>query len=259
VWNHKGNQIRNASLSYALVLSSLVAAFGDARAETHCRTIAGGSSSLESIDAKVRLQWIDKRLRHGARNARLWAWGWAGIYSGLVTYELITSAVVNKQADKNDAYVGAAASSVGVLVLAILPLDIMRDQRWLERRLKKAKPDTDPCALLAEAEGLLLRDAKGEEFGTGPLVHAGSFIFNIGVGLVLGLGFNHWTQAAATALPGIVIGEIQAFTQPLDAVHDLAHYRAGMLDAPTKKWPLMWSLIPTVGKDHYGASFALGF
>jgi hypothetical protein len=241
-----------------LLLLSLLAV-REARGETHCRSIAGGSAALEQIDANVRLKWIDKRLRHGARNARMWAWGWAGIYSGIVTYELITSGVVNKQADKNDAYIGAAASTVGVLVLAIAPLDIMRDQRWLERRLKNAKPGTDPCALLADAERLLLRDAKGEDFGTSPLIHAGSFIFNVGVGLVLGLGFNHWTQAAATAIPGIVIGELQAFTQPMDAVHDLAHYRAGALDAPTKKWPLLWSVVPTVGKDQYGLQLALGF
>src|SRR5205085_52841 len=83
-------------------------------------------------------------------------------------------------------------------------------------RLRHAPPGTDVCALLADAEGLLVRDVKSAAFGKSALTHAGNFLFNIGVGLVLGVAFHHWTQAAIQSLAGIAVGEVMIISQPAE-------------------------------------------
>ena len=102
--------------------------------------------------------------------------------------------------------IGAGASFVGVLSVALSPQAVMADQYWLERRLRRAPPGTDVCALLADAERLLVRDAKSAAFGKSALVHAGNFVFNAGVMLLLGIGFNHWEQAALQGVVGVAVG-----------------------------------------------------
>jgi hypothetical protein len=225
----------------------------------NCRRIEGGLHALEGIDADVRLRFIDEHLRLGARRARIWAWTWAGIYSSLTLGEVILGVTEKDPESAKDDYLGAAASFVGLAVLVVLPLDVMRDQRWLERRLKHAPPNTDRCALLADAERLLIRDAASEEFGTGPLVHVGNFLFNIGVSLFQGLYFGHWGQAAITGLVGIAVGEIQAFTQPTDVVRALARYRQADLGHAPAKLPPAWLVVPEASRDHIGLRFALTF
>ena len=195
-----------------------------ARAETHCRAIAGGSLKLESIDANERLAFLRDALRRGARHARIYHWGWTAIYAGLTAYNGGRIASDDAYNRIND-YFGTGASAFGLLVLWIAPLKVMRDQRWLERRLSRAPPDEDRCAQLADAERLLLRDAEGEAFGKSALIHIGNFAFNTGLALVLGIGFGHWDQAAIQGLVGVAVGELQSFTQPSDEIVTLARYR----------------------------------
>lgn len=224
----------------------------------HCRRIAGGTVALEAADARLRLRFLDEGLAREAYRARFWAWSWAGIYSALTAGNGILALTASSTDDKIDDAVGAAASFVGLAVLIVLPLKIMRDQRWLARRLRRAPAGEDPCAPLADAERLLLRDADSEAFGSGPLVHAGNFAFNIGIALLLGVGFGHWKQAAITGLVGIAIGEIQAFTQPTGAVRLLRDYRAGRWSQGAPP-PPAWMVVPTAGRDHAGLAFALRF
>jgi len=223
---------------------------GDARA-AGCAAIAGGSTSLERIDAGERLRFVRERLRVDARDARIWAWTWAGIYSALTVGNLALLAA-HDQDQRRDDYLGAAASFVGLAVLLVSPLKVMRDQRWLERRLARAPAGVDPCALLADAERLLIRDAAAEAFGKGPLVHAGAFIFNLGLGLVLGAGFGHWNSAAITSLVGIAISEIQIVSQPNGALRTLQRYRRANLGPPARWRPYHLGLAPIAGPDHIG-------
>jgi hypothetical protein len=223
----------------------------------HCRRIEDSVPALEQIDARVRLRFIDSGLAREAFKARAWAWSWAGIYSALTVAELIQAGIAAPD-DKVNHWIGAGASFVGVAVLAILPLKVMHDQRWLERRLRHARADEDPCALLADAERLLIRDAGSEAFGAGPLVHAGNFAFNIGLTLLLGVGFNHWDAAFITGVTGVAVGEIQIISQPKGAIRLLRNYRLGRLTPNAPAAP-SWKLVPTATRDGYGLSFALNF
>jgi hypothetical protein len=214
---------------------------------------------LERIDARDRLRFLDREMAHAAYRARFWAWSWAGIYSALTVGSAILTATASDESGRIDNGIGTAASFVGLAVLIVKPLDIMRDQRWLERRLRLARPDEDTCALLADAERLLIRDAASEAFGSGPLVHVGTFGFNIALVLLLGVGFGHWNAAVSTGVTGIAVGEIQALTQPTDAVRLLRDYRRGWVKRYPPKPATTWMVVPTAGRDHYGLSFALSF
>jgi hypothetical protein len=225
---------------------------------TECAPIAGGVPELAHVDAQVRLRFIRDRLRLQSRRTRIWAFTWTGLYSAVIVYNL---AQLNPQDRDNliDNGIGAAASLVGVLSVALVPPKLIGDQFWLERRLKHAPPGTDVCALVAEAEGLLLRDAKSAAFGKSALVHAGNFVFNMGVGLLLGAVFHHWQQAAIQAGLGIAVGEVMIFSQPAEIVSDLSRYRAANLGLPPKWRPVSWGVAPQLSSNYAGITVGAAF
>jgi hypothetical protein len=242
-----------------MLAAALAAPSGARGEEVHCRAIAGGSPKLERLDAGVRLDFLRKNMRRGARRARIWHYGWTGIYGALTTYQAVAISWSDREQRINN-YFGAGASFLGLSVLWIAPLKVMSDQKWLERRIAASPPGESPCALVAEAERLLERDAAGERFGKGPLTHAGNFLLNIGLALALGLGFNHWDQAAVQGLSGIAVGELQSFTQPIDEVRTLARYRSGDLSPlPGGREPPWLALVPTAARDGGGLALAVSF
>jgi len=206
-----------------------------------CAPIRGGSPALVHVDAEVRLAFLRDGLRSAAHRARLWSWGWGLGYSALTVGQLAITPLFNSD-DRKDYYVGAFGSAVGVTALLARPLRVMGDQRWLERRLA-ATPGADPCARLAEAERLLLRDAASEEEHQRWFVHAGNFAFNAGLGLVLAFWFQHYRAAATNTIIGITIGEIQLYTMPSGSVALLARYRDAALAPPTEN-RITWQFLP---------------
>jgi hypothetical protein len=237
----------------------LLAAGGVGRANAvECAPITGAAPGLERIDARVRLGFLRERLRVAARHTRIWTWTWAGLYSSLTVGELALLAGADRHAQIDNG-IGAGASFVGVLSIALSPQTVIADQYWLERRLRRAPPATDVCALVADAERLLVRDAKSSAFGKSALVHAGNFAFNIGVGLLLGIGFHHWDQAALQGLTGIAVGEVMILSQPNDTVDDLRRYRAGNLGLPPSFHKVSWAVAPTAARDRAGLVLGIGF
>jgi hypothetical protein len=198
-----------------------------------CAVPPGMAPGLEHIDAAERLRFIRTALDTDARRARVWTGSWVGAYVALTAFSLALLPAYD-DAHQPDQYVQAGLSVVGALSFAVLPLRVMGDQRWLERRLTRAGPGDHPCAQLADAERLLVRDAASEEEGRGVLIHAGSFVLNVAAGLALGLALGHWDSAALTTFAGAGIGELMILTQPTGAERALARYRAGDLAAPVR-------------------------
>lgn len=225
---------------------------------TQCRAIAGGSPALEAIDAETRLHWLDRRLAADATRARIWAITWGMAYGSLTIGQLALLPTVNTTGERAEKIVGASASFIGVMAGAILPLKIMGDQKWWEKHYAKSRGD-DPCALLNTLEFLFIRDAESEAFGVGPLVHVGNFAINIAAGLVLGLGYDRWGAFGYTSIVGIVVGEVQASTQPTDAIEDLRMYRRGELEPGRSKPRLGYALAPIIRPDGGGAMLSLSW
>jgi Tfp pilus assembly protein PilN len=124
--------------------------------------------------------------------------------------------------------VGGARTALAVVPFVALPLKVMRAERALTERLSSQSAG-DRCALVAEAEQWLLASARAEERGRSWVKHTAVVSLNVVAGLVLGLGFDRWPQAALTASTGILVGEIMILTQPMHSVEALRRYREGHL------------------------------
>ena len=222
-----------------------------------CRVIDGGDLSLGHIDAATRIRFLQHSFRHAARRARVWSWTWAGAFTALTVGQLALSPAYPADA-RVDLYVGAASSLVGVLSLVVLPMRVMGDQRRFDARLAEAPADADLCALLADGERRLLRDAASERDGQSGLLHAGNMLLNIAAGLVLGIGFHRWSSALLNIFGGSAVGEVMLLTQPTEAVKLLSRYRRGDLSSRPAPEPV-WSLAPDLGPNQIGLRFTVNY
>jgi hypothetical protein len=220
-----------------------------------CAPIVGGSPALAEVDAAERLRFLRTSLDDAARRSRRWRTGWAIGYASLTAGQLAISPAFDADT-RRDYYVGAFGSAVGLTVALVAPPKVIHDQRWLERRISSARAGTDTCALLAEAERLLLRDAAFERFGQSWVIHAGNFAFNLGLGLILALWFHHFRAAAINTVVGATIGEIQINTQPTPLGPLLERYREARLGSATPS-RMSWSIAPLAVERGFGASLAL--
>jgi hypothetical protein len=221
-------------LACALALFAAVTSVSARAAATVCPAGAGGSAALLAIDGQVRLDWIDARLTRGARRARLWTWGWGTALVVATGANLVPVAYVAK-GDRIDWYTGAVTTVIGIVPLVIAPLDVVGDAKTLHARQQAARAagadsDDDVCRRLAEAESLMVSDAKNQEDGQRWWLHAGNVVLNTGVGLFLGFGYHHWGAGAFNAIFGMAVGEAIILTQPTDTVGDLKRYRAADLE-----------------------------
>jgi len=201
-------------------------------AATQCPNGAGGGEALAGLDGELRLRWIDARLTTTAEHARLWTWGWGiGIVGGTLA-NLAPLPFVAKQ-DRIDWYVGAGTTIVGIVPLIIAPLDVVEDARELHARVAggagRASSPPALCALLADAETRLVRDAQNQADGQRWWLHAGNVLLNSGVGLFLALGYRHYVAGVFNAVFGSAIGEAIILTQPTGSIDDLAAYRRGAI------------------------------
>ena len=215
-----------------------------------CANIKGGVATLAQVDAATRLHFIQGELRHSARRARMWTWGWVMALGTLSGAQLALLPAYAQDAHV-DLYVGAGTAFVGMASVIILPPSVMADQRRLDAIVRRAPPDADPCALLADAERFLVRDAKDADPRGRWLLHAGNVLLNLGAGLILGLAFDRWQTAFINGLAGIAIGEVLVLTRPTDAVSALLRYRMGELGVPAKVAAIGWGAGVQLDRDRY--------
>ena len=242
------------ALLCALLIASAVRA-------TECPLPPGASSALAAADADARLKFIQKGMRHAAHKARIWAWSGAGVLVAVGSFQLTGAIKVPDRGDRIDLWAGAASIFFSLAQMAVVPPLVTIDQWTVDRHVRKAGPGGDRCRLLAEAERLLVRDARSEEQGTGLGMQVATLVFNFGTGLVLGFGYHRWDSAASNIVIGTALGELQILTQPTESVTLLQRYRAGDLSAPKKsaRDPLRWALVPSLGRDRVGLSLGLNF
>jgi hypothetical protein len=184
---------------------------------------------LGTLDPELRLRFIDAELAGAAHRANVWVWGWT-LALGVGTVGNLVPVPFVAADERIDWYTGAVTTVVGIVPLLVAPPEVIADARDLHARLG-AREASDVCALLADAETRLVRDAKNQADGRRWWVHVGNVVLNAGVGLFLILGYHHWVAGALNAASGAAIGEVIIFTQPTDAIDSLRRYRDGALDA----------------------------
>jgi len=228
-------------LAWWAVVAALIAPWGTRAAQAEsCRPMAGGGAALASIDPEVRLRFIDERLARTAHRAQVWTWGW-GIGIGVATVGNLVPLAFVAPEDRIDWYVGAATTVIGVVPLVIAPLDVVADSRSLRATLAARTSTADVCALLADAEAKLARDAQNQADGQRWWLHAGNVALNTGVGLFLALGYHHWGAGVFNAVFGTAVGEAIILTQPTSSITDLRTYQSGSFAVPARQVAISYS------------------
>lgn len=155
-----------------------------------------------AADCAAASERMDATLRDEAHRVRIWrlSWGLAAT-AGAATQVGIALASDDRDA-RIDMTVGAI-STLGLFLGVALPPAI------------DDSPHAEACPVRQlESERRLRRAAKNQQAARSPVFHAVNGLFNVAVGLVLGLGYGHWTAGAANAVVGFAVGEIQIFTTP---------------------------------------------
>jgi hypothetical protein len=175
------------------------------------------------VDAalETRLSFIEASLRDGARKSTMWAAGWGTTYGLAAGTLLIVSRFVDP-AMRVDLYVGAASSTLGLLLRAAVHPRVIREHRWVQRKIRE-KGRT--CETLNMAERALARSSKAERRGRSLMFHAGALVYNVGIGLVLGLAFERPVSGIRQAAIGGTVGQLMILTQPTTSVRALDRYR----------------------------------
>lgn len=199
-------------------------------------------------DAEVsrRLAFIEARLERGTGPANLWwsscYYGWTALSMGQFVWALATP----DKGRRTDMAVGAAASTLGVIPLGVLPFPART--AWHDLSRVPAGSPAERRRKLAFAEHLLDAAAKDEKLRRSWVNHATSIGVSIGVGLLLGIGYGRPMSGVINAVGGIALSEIQIWTMPTAAIHDFAEYQT-LRDARAPFVPATVSnpTLPTVG------------
>lgn len=181
------------------------------------------AASPSDDEVSRRLAFIEARLSRGADKANLWwqTWyyGWTALSMGQFVWALATP-------DKDtrvDMAVGAAASTLGVIPLGVLPFPA-RTAPWNLAQMPAGSPE-QRRRKLAYAEHLLESAADDEKLRRSWVNHATSIGVSVAVGLVLGVGYGRPRTGLLNALGGVALSEIQIWTMPTAAIRDFAEYR----------------------------------
>jgi hypothetical protein len=199
-----------------------------ALAAAGCPTPAAAGAGLAGVEPTRRLVWIEQRLTYAEGKARLWTFGWGGGIAAAGIGSLLAVPFVAPE-NRVDWYTGAVSAGVGVAAIAIAPPVVLATAPALRAAMARATLPDDVCSLLPAAEADLVRVARDEERQGRWYVHVGNVLFNVGLGLFLGLGYHHWEAGVINAAVGTAVGEALILTRPTAAIHDLDAYLAGAL------------------------------
>ena len=208
-----------------------------------------------------RLAFLSKLLLEESGRSRAWILGWGATYGVLTVAQLALIPVFPGSEPNDDALLkalhspqvgkptqpqadmiwGAVSTGVGVAFTLLDPPEVLEAGPLFAERAKRATPE-QTCKLIAEGERLLSQGAEHELSSTAWYLHIGNVLLNVGVGLVLGLGYQRWTMGLINAGVGSVVGEATLFTAPTQLVSGWERYRRG--ESPPK---VTFHVIPTAG------------
>jgi hypothetical protein len=233
----------------AWVLAVVLLASNPASAST-CSTPSGSTGTLESVDAEVRLAFLKHQLHSQASRSVLWMGLWGSAYGLISTGTMAVTPLVDDET-KKDLYVGAAASLVGALRVLLLPPRIIAGVDRLERELSSVD---DVCEQLSLAERALVRFSEDQRNGRRWYLHALNVAFNVGLGLLVGVGFGHWTVALLRTVMGVAVGEALIFTRPAALPEVQRRYLSGHLNEGPGFFKAQWP--PSLSQGQLGVAFS---
>jgi hypothetical protein len=207
-----------------------------------CPVPEGSTPALAAQSAEARLAYLSRLLEEEGAAAQRWTLAWGATY-GVATLAQLGVAGLFPAEERPDWYWGALSTAVGVAFTVLGPLEVMDAGPRFATRMKGVSAD-GTCALLAEGERLLREGADAEVQSNSWLLHAGNVLFNVAIGLVLGLGYGHWVTGAVNGAIGVAVGEATIFTAPNRLAPGWQQYRGGAVATASG---VSFRLVPTIG------------
>lgn len=223
-----------------LVLAVLLSGSTLAFAQTCERPKDSSPSGVAAQSDEARLAFLSKLLLEESHRAYAWRLGWGATYSVLTIAQLGVMQLFTQE-EQPDWYWGALSTAVGVAFTLLDPPEVLEGGPVYAQKAKVV-PEVERCKLIAEGERMLEQGAAHEQDSVAWYIHAGNILFNVGLGLVLGLGYQRWTSGLINMGVGSAIGEATMFTSPTHLIGGWKQYRHG--ESPPK---VTFHVIPTAG------------
>jgi hypothetical protein len=188
-----------------------------------CPVPAGADPRLEQIDAALRVKFLQDSLNHDVGHALAWRWGWVGAYGAITVAQFALVPVV---ATRPERYVGGVQAALAILPPLVLPLHVTFDAPIYDAKVKQGGAS---CALVDEGERILAEDAHNEAFGASWVFHLVNVVYNFIIFAVLEWGYHDLKGALLAAGPGLVLGEVQIFTQPVGLPDAWQRYKSAAI------------------------------
>lgn len=201
-----------------------------------------GTSVGARSDA-ARLKFLSAELLGESRRMHTWTTAWGLTYGALTIAQIAPVPLIIPQ-DQIEWWIGAATSAFGLAVIALEPIEV-----------QPLEPGGDVCALIVEGERRMERGAVQEGNLRQWYAHALNVALNLGLGLILGLGYDHWVAAAVNFAVGVAAGELTIFTAPNRLRSAWAEYQRGELG----EQPIAFHVFPMLHPGGAGIGFALSF
>lgn len=179
-------------------------------------------------DSSGRIQWIQNQLDRAEGPSRTWQYGWSTVHGGmtyLYTAQASTLDDDDENEDRHDAYVNAASFFVGFAAMMFDPLTTWKAAPQL-RQLPETTED-EKQAKLRQAENLLRRCALREERGKSWTAHILAGLVNLAAGVAVACDGSRTGDGVAMFAGGMLLSEIQIFTQPTHASRAWKEYQTG--------------------------------
>lgn len=208
-------------------LSLVLILVAGAQASAHeCPLPSGATAAgIAHRDSSQRLAFLSAVAAKEASHIGTWKLLAGGTFSVLVAGQLVIAPLVPPET-RPDYYWGAAYSLLGA-VSTLLPPPAVFDRGAAYSNEAAAATPEQRCGLIAEGERLLRAGAADESLTGRWFVHAANVAVNISLGLILGLGYGHWTTGTINTLVGITLSEAILFTKPSALVAAWRDYTEG--------------------------------
>jgi hypothetical protein len=238
-------------LKIALVLAVFLAT--TAGAQEIVGPISGNLSHLDDREIDARIAFIEERLDAGQRNARIWQYGFTGLYSlGIVTGTV--RAATQDGDDQVAGIVGAVKGLFGTTRMLLAP----HPGRLGADPVRAISGDSREARLerLERAEAQLYDVVMRTESRFSWKRHAANIGVNLAGGLIVGF-VGDTTDAIVDSTVGFVVGEIMTFTMPWRSTRDVREYkeRFGLASEPA----VTWHIEPITRQGIRGAAIQLRF
>jgi hypothetical protein len=174
-------------------------------------------------EVQARLHFLRDKLQAGVTTNMLWYAGWSSFYGAAMVAQLARVGFTDNTAERADLIVSASKATIGVVARLLRPPSAIHGSRELTGMPERTAEER--WRKVVRAEALLARNAKESDQRYSWIAHTVNLALNIGGGLIVWLGYDDFVRGASSAGIGIIVGEVQIWSQPWRAKRDWQEYQ----------------------------------